>query len=98
MVEFVFTDKGNLGVALHVRRGVAEYVPVPADHYRQADFVLKLDSENWAGLYLSSLSLTDAIDSGKVQLSGDLNGIEQIFDMFDKFKPSQNYMVPPLED
>ena len=92
------TDKGNLGVALHVRRGMAEYVPVPADHYRKSDFVLKLNSKTWAGLYLSALSLTDAIDSGKVQLTGDKGGIKQVFDMFDKFKPSQNYMVPPLED
>ena len=98
VVEFVFADKGNLGVALHVRQGVAEYVPVPADHYRPSDFILKLDSETWAGLYLSGLSLTDAIDTGKVQLTGDRSGMKQIFDMFDKFKPSQNYMVPPLED
>jgi alkyl sulfatase BDS1-like metallo-beta-lactamase superfamily hydrolase len=98
VVEFVFTDKGNLGVALHVRRGVAEYVPVPADHYRKSDFVLKLDSKTWAGLYLSALSLTDAIDSGKVQLTGDKGDVTQIFDMFDKFNPTKNYIVPPLED
>ena len=24
--------------------------------------------------------------------------IAQIFDMFDKFNPTKNYMVPPLED
>jgi len=98
VVEFVFTDKGDLGVALHVRGGIAEYVPVPADHYRKSDFVLKMDSETWAGLYLSSVSLTDAIDSGKVKLTGDQGEITQIFDMFDKFNPAKNYTIPPLED
>ncbi len=98
VVEFVFTDKGNLGVALHVRGGIAEYVPVPADHYRQSDFVLKLDSETWAGLYLSAVSLTNAIDSGKVKLTGDRGEVTKIFDMFDKFNPTKNYTVPPLED
>jgi len=98
VVELVFTDKGNLAVALHVRRGVAEYVPVPTDHYRKADYVLKLDSPTWAGLYLNALSLSDAIDSGNVKLTGDKDEIMQIFDMFDKFKPSRNYTVPPLED
>jgi hypothetical protein len=83
VVEFVFTDKGNLGVALHVRRGVAEYVPVPADHYRQSDLALKLDSQTWGGLYLSAASLTDAIDAGKVQLTGDKGEVTLIFDMFD---------------
>jgi alkyl sulfatase BDS1-like metallo-beta-lactamase superfamily hydrolase len=98
VVEFVFTDKGNIGVALHVRGGIAEYVPVPADHYRKADFVLKLDSETWAGLYLSAVSLTDAIGSGKVKLTGDKGQVTKIFDMFDKFNPTKNYTVPPLED
>ena len=98
VVEFVFTDKGNIGVALHVRGGIAEYVPVPTDYYRKADFVLKLDSETWAGLYLSAVSLSDAIASGKVQLTGDKGQVTKIFDMFDKFNPTKNYMVPPLED
>ncbi len=98
VVEFVFTDKGNFGVALHVRCGIAEYVPVPADHYRKPDHVLKLDSETWAGLYLNAVSLNDAIDSGKVQLAGDRGQVTQIFDMFDRFNPTRNYIVPPLED
>jgi len=98
VVEFVFTDKGNLGVALHVRGGIAEYVPVPADHYRKADFTMKLDSETWAELYLSAVSLSDAIDSGRVKLTGDKGEVSQIFAMFDKFNPTKNYMVPPLED
>ena len=41
VVEFVFTDKGNHAVALHVRRGIAEYIPVPADYLKKSDFVLK---------------------------------------------------------
>jgi hypothetical protein len=59
VVEFVFTDKGNHAVALHVRRGIAEYIPVPADYFRESDFVLNLDSETWVGLYLSEMSLKD---------------------------------------
>jgi len=98
VVEFVFTDKGHHAVALHVRRGIAEYVPVPADYYRKSDFVLKLDSETWARLYLSAVSLNDAIDSGKLNLKGNKGDIAQIFDMFDKFNPTKNYTVPPLED
>ncbi len=98
VVEFVFTDKGNHAVALHVRRGIAEYIPVPADYFRESDFVLNVDSETWVGLYLSEMSLKDAIDSGKVNAAGNKDQIAQIFDMFDKFRPAKNYMVPPLED
>jgi alkyl sulfatase BDS1-like metallo-beta-lactamase superfamily hydrolase len=98
VIEFVFTDKGNLAIALHVRRGVVEYIPVPADYFRESDFVLKLDSETWAGLYLSAISLGDAIGSGKVTLTGNKKEMKGIFDMFDKFVPAKNYTVPPLED
>jgi alkyl sulfatase BDS1-like metallo-beta-lactamase superfamily hydrolase len=97
VIEFVFSDKGDLAVALHVRRGVVEFVPVPADYYRESDFVLKLDSETWVGLYLSSVFLSDAISSGKVTLTGNKDEIVDIFEMFDKFKPTKNYTIPPLE-
>ena len=57
-----------------------------------------MDSETWAGLYLSAVSLEDAIDSGKVKLKGSKSEMVKTFDMFDKFKPTKNYMVPPIED
>jgi len=98
VVEFVFLDEGNHSVALHVRRGIAEFVPVPADYLQDSDYVLKMTSETWAGLYLSADSLGDAIDSGAVQLTGDKQEVVEIFDMFDQFRPTQNYMVPPIED
>jgi len=98
VVEFVFTDKGNHAVALHVRRGIAEYIPVPADYLKKSDFVLQMDSETWAELYLSAVSLEEAIDSGKVKLNGDKKELELIFDMFDKFVPTKNYTIPPIED
>jgi len=98
VVEFVFTDKGNHAVALHVRRGIAEYIPVPANYIRESDYILELDSETWVNLYLSTISLSDAVDSGKVGLTGEKSDAVAIFDMFDQFKPSKNYMIPPLED
>ena len=99
VVEFVFTDKGNRAVALHVRRGVAEFIPVPADYYRDADYVLKLDSETWAGLYLSAVGLNDAMTAGKAELAkGDRTEVNALFNLFDKFAPSKNFKVPPLED
>jgi len=97
VIEFVFTDKGNLAVALHVRRGIAEFVPVPADYYKPAGFTLKLDSETWADLYLSAISLSDAIKQGKVKLTGDAEAAEKLFAVFDVFEPTKNYRVPPVE-
>ena len=98
VIEFVFTDKGNTSVALHVRRGIAEYVPVPADYYKEADFVIKLDSKTWTALYLSSIDLKEAINTNKVLVLGNQTEVIELFDMFDKFQPTKNYKIPPLED
>lgn len=98
VIQFIFTDKGNEAVALHIRRGIAEYIPVPSDYYKKHDYSLKLDSETWAALYLSSVTLEEAISSGKVKVDGKIEDVTAIFDMFDKFKPTKNYVVPPLED
>ena len=98
VIEFVFTDKGNTSVALHVRRGIAEYVPVPADYYKEADFVIKLDSKTWTALYLSSIDLKEAINTNKVSVFGNQTEVIELFDMFDKFQPTKNYKIPPLED
>ena len=49
-------------------------------------------------MYLSSVTLEEAISSGKVKIEGKQKELGTIFDMFDKFKPAKNYVVPPLED
>jgi alkyl sulfatase BDS1-like metallo-beta-lactamase superfamily hydrolase len=99
VLEFVFTDAGNQAVGLHVRRGIVEYVPVPVDYYRKADFVLKLDSETWAKLYLSTTDLEKAIGSKAVALEkGSLDELVEIFAMFDIYQPARNVTVPSLDD
>jgi alkyl sulfatase BDS1-like metallo-beta-lactamase superfamily hydrolase len=99
VLQFEFTDKGNQTVALHVRRGVVEFIPDPANYLREADYELTLDSESWATLYLSSADLGKAIAEGKVKLTkGTPQDVTAVFDLFDKFVPAKNYKIPPLED
>ena len=98
VIEFVFTDKGNKAVGLHIRGGIVEYIPVPSDYYKETDYTIKMDSEIWPELYLNAMTLQDAIDSGKVKLTGDESEVIELFEMFDKFQPTKNYKIPPLED
>jgi alkyl sulfatase BDS1-like metallo-beta-lactamase superfamily hydrolase len=99
VLELVFKDRENLAVALHVRRGVVEYIPVPADYYREADYTVELDSESWAAVYLSTTDLDQAISDGKADLiKGSRLEIVTLFELFDKFNPSENHVIPPLED
>jgi len=98
VIEFVFTDHKEQSVALHIRKGIVEFVPEPSTYLKKADFVLKLDGKTWAELYLNSTTLGEAISSGKVKVEGEQKEVVVIFDMFDKFNPEKNYMVPPIED
>ncbi|MGB5292798.1 MAG: alkyl sulfatase dimerization domain-containing protein, partial [Lysobacterales bacterium] len=68
VVEFVFTDQQDQRVALHIRRGVVEFVPEPSSYLKKADFVLEMDGKTWAELYLNSTPLAEAIASGKVKV------------------------------
>ena len=53
-----------------------------------------LDRDIKAGIQRAA----DAIDSGKVKLKGDQSDMVETFNMFDKFMPTKNYVVPPIED
>lgn len=40
-----------------------------------------------------------AVAEGKVKLTkGDQSDVGRLFDLFDKFVPTRNYKIPPLED
>jgi alkyl sulfatase BDS1-like metallo-beta-lactamase superfamily hydrolase len=99
VLKFVFTDEDGQTVGLHVRRGIAEYLTDPDDHYQKADFVLQLDGETWAKIYLSEVGLAETIDSGAVELKqGKKDELVQVFAMFDRFEPAQNITIPSPDD
>jgi alkyl sulfatase BDS1-like metallo-beta-lactamase superfamily hydrolase len=99
VLQFMFTGEGNPTVGLHVRRGIAEYLPVPADHYREADFVMELDGETWSKLYLNEIGVVEAIDSQSIKLAqGDREELVAIFAMFDRYQPARNIKIPSPDD
>lgn len=96
---FNFTDTGEEAVGLHIRRGIAEYLTAPSEHYKAADFAVEMSSETWAELYLSSVSMTDAIASGAVALTtGSASELAEAFSVFDVFEPARNITVPYPDD
>ena len=87
VVSFDFGDKT---VALHVRRGVAEYIDEPDKYYREADIALSLDGSAWADLYLNQASLAQEIEAGKVRLTkGNAQEASKILATFDSFASGQ---------
>ena len=99
VIEFVFADQKDHAVALHIRRGVAEFVPEPATYLKKADYVLKLDGKTWASVYLGTADMAEEIRSKKVKVTkGDEAELAALFNLFDKFNPASNFRIPPLGD
>jgi putative sterol carrier protein len=74
-------DQKDQSVALHIRRGVVEFVPEPSSYQKKADFVLESDGKTWSELYLNSNTLAEAIASGKVKVEGEQKEVVMLFDM-----------------
>ena len=94
MIRFVFSDAANTAVALHVRRGVAEFIPDAARYYRQPDFTLTLTRAVWTKLYLSEATVTQLAGDGALQVTGDAAACDRVLDLFDKFEPARNTLIP----
>jgi hypothetical protein len=61
VVTFTF---GHKTVGLHVRRGIAEFLPEPDKYLRKPDIAIAMDGDTWAKLYLNQTDLKAAVDSG----------------------------------
>ncbi len=94
MIRFEFTDANNKAVALHVRRGVVEYVDNPERYYRKPDFTLALTREVWAKLYLSQATVVQLAGVNALKVTGDAAACDRVLELFDKFDLERNALVP----
>jgi alkyl sulfatase BDS1-like metallo-beta-lactamase superfamily hydrolase len=86
VMRFDFVDGTQSSVALHVRRGVAQFVAAPATYSQKADYVLRLDAATFAALFLNKQGLSELQGSGKVELTGDEKGASAFLALFDPYK------------
>lgn len=73
-------DKGARD-ALHVRRGVCEFLRNPGAA-REANLCLKLSHEAWADLYLGCAALAQMLGSGRA-ITADRSALVEFFELFD---------------
>ena len=99
LLRYEFTEPGLKPYALHVRRGVAEFISNPDALARKADITVTMDRETLARLYRGETDISQAIDSGKVRLSqGTKPQAQQFFALFDAFDPQSNLLIKPLAE
>ncbi|WP_424095907.1 alkyl sulfatase dimerization domain-containing protein [Moorena producens] len=98
VITFTFSDQDNQTTGLHIRRGVAEFLPDPVNYSQPSDIEIALSSATWANLYLNLTTLQAAVESGNARMvKGTLDEATDILDLFDKFNVVGNLLtVPPV--
>jgi alkyl sulfatase BDS1-like metallo-beta-lactamase superfamily hydrolase len=87
LVRFVFTDVDNRALALHLRRGVVEFIDNPDQYSQSADYTVTLDRATWARIYLGQSAIAQLIEDGTLDIQGDVAGVVEFFSLFDDFQP-----------
>ncbi len=86
---------GDTMVGLHVRRGIAEFVPDFSNYNREPDLVVALDGKTFAKLYLNSIEFHAAVESGAAKvIRGKEGEVAALLELFDKFNPAANVTIP----
>jgi alkyl sulfatase BDS1-like metallo-beta-lactamase superfamily hydrolase len=75
-IAFSFSDGSTVGLRLR------NHVAVPTDG-REAELVLSLDLNIWAGICSGRTSVASAIDSGSITITGERHRIDRVLACFD---------------
>lgn len=90
IISFEFTDiETDAAFALHVRRGVAEYVKEPAEYYRKSDVKIMLPRELYAKYYTGTILLHDLLTNKNVTIVGNKKDAKRILEMFDQYNAAE---------
>jgi alkyl sulfatase BDS1-like metallo-beta-lactamase superfamily hydrolase len=87
LVQFVFTDVQDQALALHLRRGVVEFIDDPGQYPGSADYTIALDRRTWGEIFLGTADIRDLIDEGRLVVEGDPSGAIAFFALFDDLQP-----------
>ncbi len=80
-------------MGLHVRSGIAEFVPDVSKHYRKPDISIDMSMEAWAGYYVGDITLDALLDRKDVKASDKVR-VKSFFSLFDQVHPSKAALIP----
>jgi alkyl sulfatase BDS1-like metallo-beta-lactamase superfamily hydrolase len=85
------TDAPTMG--LHVRSGVAEFVPDVSKHFRKQDISIQMSMAAWAGYFVGDTTLDALLKRKDVKVS-DKGKVKGFFSLFDQVHSSKAAMIP----
>jgi alkyl sulfatase BDS1-like metallo-beta-lactamase superfamily hydrolase len=78
-IALYFTDKEET-FGLHIRKGVAEFINKAMPH---PDYSISLSSSDWISLIFKKTDVQSLIVNGLVQAKGNIDELEELFEMFE---------------
>jgi alkyl sulfatase BDS1-like metallo-beta-lactamase superfamily hydrolase len=90
-ITLVGTDAPTMG--LHVRSGVAEFVPDVSKHFRKPDVSVRMSMEAWAGYFVGDITLDALLEREDVE-ADDKKRVKDFFSLFDQVHPSKAGLIP----
>ena len=84
---------GAPAMGLHVRSGVAEFVPDVSKHLRDPDISVQLSMEAWAGYFVGDITLDALLEREDVK-ADDKGKVKAFFRLFDQVHPSKTALIP----
>jgi len=83
-------------MALHVRGGVAEFIPDTSKYLRKADMSITMPLEAWAGYYVGDITLAQLLQHKDVKTS-NREQVAAFFSMFDQVHASKALLITPAD-
>lgn len=96
LLSITLTGTDAPTMALHVRGGVAEFVPDASKYYREPDISIDMSLDAWASYYVGDTTLAQLLDRKDVK-SSDKSQVGAFFSMFDQVHASKALLIAPSD-
>ncbi len=93
LLAITLEGTGAPTMGLHVRSGVAEFVPDVSKHYREPDISIDMSMEAWAGYFVGDITLDALLGRKDVKASNKIR-VKSFFSLFDQVHPSKAALIP----
>jgi len=93
LLAIILEGTGSPTMGLHVRSGVAEFVPDVTKHFREPDISIHMSMEAWAGYFVGDITLGELLERKDVKVSSK-GRVKDFFLLFDQVHPSKAALIP----
>ncbi|NCF20497.1 MAG: MBL fold metallo-hydrolase [Haliea sp.] len=95
-LSITISDADAPTMALHVRGGVAEFVPDVSQYHRKSDMSISMPLDAWASYYVGDITLSQLLDREGVMTS-DKKQVKAFFSLFDQVHASKAMLIAPSD-